>query len=266
MGETWRLIEDGKADGAWNMAVDTALLESVEKGDSGPLLRLYGWDRPTLTIGRLQKTDSQINHAFLQQNGIPIVKRPTGGRALLHDDEVAYSVVAPSTSRLFGPLRRFYENVTAPLKVALSDCGVRIDPARPGIGPERSASCLASRTRFEITCNGRKITATAQRRLRHSALQHGAVTMTTDIEMTLSCFNWRDEREKEAARRATGGYDEHPPAPAPDSERLRSAIVKAFEMLYGVSFHRSCLTCSEKQIAENVAEQAAESVAAPMAR
>src|SRR5207248_1466855 len=95
-GLEWRLIEDRPAVGAWNMAVDEALLEAARRDEAPPTLRFYGWARPTLSLGRHQDPDEHIDHAFRCRRGIDLVRRPTGGRAVLHDHEVTYSIVLPA--------------------------------------------------------------------------------------------------------------------------------------------------------------------------
>jgi lipoate-protein ligase A len=95
-GREWRLIEDGAAPGAWNMAVDDALLEAARRNEAPPTLRLYRWSRPTLSLGRHQDPCRGIDHEFRRSRGIDLVRRPTGGRAVLHDDEVTYSIVLPA--------------------------------------------------------------------------------------------------------------------------------------------------------------------------
>ncbi len=90
----WRLILDGNLPGSLNMARDMAVLETVSAGDSPPTLRLYGWNPPCLTIGKHQGLDA-VDLDFCRREGIDVVRRPTGGRALLHHLELTYSVVAP---------------------------------------------------------------------------------------------------------------------------------------------------------------------------
>src|SRR5919197_5335891 len=83
-GLTWRLIQDGAAPGSFNMAVDDALLEAARRDETPPTLRLYGWSRPTLSLGPHQDPEPGIDHAFRRRRGIDLVRRPTGGRAVLH--------------------------------------------------------------------------------------------------------------------------------------------------------------------------------------
>ena len=94
MSEAWRLlIDDGPNEGAWNMALDRAVQLAHEAGDAPPTLRLYEWRSPTVTLGRFQAADS-IDREWCAANGIDVVRRPTGGKGVLHDDEVTYSIIA----------------------------------------------------------------------------------------------------------------------------------------------------------------------------
>src|ERR1044072_4759590 len=88
--------EDGQAPGSWNMAVDDALLEAARRDEAPPTLRLYGWSQPTLSLGRHQEPYAGIDHGYRRTRGIDLVRRPTGGRAVLHAREVTYSIVLPA--------------------------------------------------------------------------------------------------------------------------------------------------------------------------
>ncbi|VAX16605.1 Lipoate-protein ligase A [hydrothermal vent metagenome] len=248
MGEVWRLIEDGPAPGEWNMAVDTALLESAEAGASAPTLRLYGWDRATLSIGYLQKKDGWIDLEYLEKNRIPVVRRPTGGRALVHDDEVTYSVTIPSSSLFYGSLRQIYGMVTGAIVKALGDIGVKADTGRAQPGSRASALCHATKTSFEISLKGRKIVCGAQRRLKSSAMQHGAIALGVDKEQALSCFIWGDEKWRKMAERKMGGLNDFLKKPV-SAQEVGQALINSFEKLYEIEFKKGELTRVERETA-----------------
>ncbi len=254
MEERWRLIESGAESGDWNMAVDRALLESAEQEGSAPILRFYSWERSTLTVGHLQKTAEIIDTDYLNVNDIPLVRRPTGGRAILHDDEVTYSVIVPEDSQLYRPLRPMFRIISSVLRVALSGCGVAIDPEGGADGGQSLSTpcCFASRSSFEISSGGRKIAGSAQRRLKSTALQQGSIILSMDKERYLSCFRWQDNEQREAARNLMGGINRgRNEKIGPDD--LRGSIVRAFEMLYGMTFYSDKLSDMEnEQIAFNI--------------
>ena len=102
MGQnSWRIIQDPLCDGAFNMAKDRAILIACNKGEAPATLRLYGWQKPTLSIGYSQDVSKTIDLKSCEQNRIPVVRRFTGGRALLHQYELTYSVVAPIPHKAF---------------------------------------------------------------------------------------------------------------------------------------------------------------------
>src|SRR5512142_2493749 len=93
MEHTWRLLITAPARGAWNMAVDEAMLEHIGRGESMPTLRLYAWEPACLSLGQAQPY-ADVDRIRLRQRGWDVVRRPTGGRAILHTDELTYSIVA----------------------------------------------------------------------------------------------------------------------------------------------------------------------------
>jgi len=109
----WELIIDGALDGAANMAVDDALLDEVQRSPGArTVVRFYGWRRPTISLGRNQKIENAVDVDYCRANGIDIVHRPTGGRAVLHDDELTYAVISNDSSyfgdTIYGNYRRRY--------------------------------------------------------------------------------------------------------------------------------------------------------------
>src|SRR3989338_7304887 len=123
--QTWRLIRDGFNDGFYNMAVDEAIASAVENGISPPTLRFYGWKSSTLTIGYSQKIDKKIDIEYCRKDGIDIVLRPTGGRAVLHDKEVTYSIISPRDNPLFPDnISGTYKAISEALAKGLSFLGI----------------------------------------------------------------------------------------------------------------------------------------------
>jgi len=152
------------------MATDEALLDRVLRS-GGAFLRLYRWDPPTVSLGRNQAIDSI-------QRDVPIVRRPTGGKAVWHDDEVTYAVAAPIAT--FGSLRNAYREIHGRLAAALRSLGVDAVLAadRPAVRPsDRPASCFAMSVGGEILANHRKLVGSAQVRRGDAFLQHGSVLL-----------------------------------------------------------------------------------------
>jgi lipoyl(octanoyl) transferase len=172
----WRVVETEPASGAWNMAVDEVLLESVRSGGA-PTLRFYGWSSPCLSIGRNQPI-SGIDRDTLEELGIAVVRRLTGGRAVLHDDELTYSVLLPVTA--LGSPRETYRRINDILKKGLArlDAGVSTQAGDVSPRPVSSdAPCFADPVRGEVLANGRKLIGSAQVRVGSHLLQHGSLPL-----------------------------------------------------------------------------------------
>ncbi len=180
---TWRLIRSDPADGATNMAVDEAILRAVAVGQVAPTLRLYAWEPGCLSLGRAQPVDD-VDWQALAAAGFDIVRRPTGGKAILHVDELTYSVIAPETEpRVRGGIVESYRRLSAGLVRGLERLG-----ATDLMADQRAANrhaegpvCFEVPSDYEITAGGRKLVGSAQMRARSVVLQHGAVPIHGDI-------------------------------------------------------------------------------------
>jgi lipoate-protein ligase A len=175
----WRLLLSPPLDGATNMALDVALMRRArETGET--VLRVYAWDQPTLSLGRNQPARGQYDEARAARDGVAILRRPTGGRALLHWREVTYSVTAPAGDE--EPLRASYARINRLLLDGLRRLGVDAALARPG---ERAAvpslaPCFEAPAAGEIVAAGRKLVGSAQWREHGALLQHGSVLVDDD--------------------------------------------------------------------------------------
>ena len=161
------------------MALDEALMARARRrGET--VLRVYGWSRPTLSLGRNQRAAGMYREPALAERGIDVVRRPTGGRALLHHREVTYSVTAPCDDA--GALLTAYGRINALLRCALGSLGVPVVVAAPvarAMAPS-AAPCFAEPARGELTLHGRKLVGSAQWRERGAMLQHGSILVDDD--------------------------------------------------------------------------------------
>lgn len=244
MEKRWRLIVNPPTDGMWNMGVDSALLNSA----TAPVLRLYGWNRPTLSIGYAQKPEMDVNLAFIENEKIPLVRRPTGGRAILHWDELTYAVTIPSHSGFFGSLSEMYATVATPLRDALLSLGLSLDTDARTAGVRGNPCCFATRLKHEISVNGKKVVGSAQRRLKTAALQHGSIVLSMDSERYANCLNFTDETKRTASLALLGGVNDFAPRPITRDE-LVAAVVDAFMKTLGIEFTPSALTEEEMGMA-----------------
>ncbi len=173
----WSLLIDPPADGAWNMALDQALLDAAEAQGTAAL-RLYAWEPYTLSFGRNEPATRRYDRAAIEARGMAVVRRPTGGRAVWHADEVTYAVAAPADA--FGALKDTYRAIHALLAEALMGLGAPVGLAadRPAVGVG-AGSCFASAAGGEVvTVNGGKVVGSAQVRSGGAFLQHGSIILS----------------------------------------------------------------------------------------
>ena len=203
------------------MRLDTALLEEAAAGE-GPALRLYRWERPTLSLGHRQRIAEAAQAEVLAALGIPWVRRPTGGRALLHQpSDLTYAFAAgPGTAS--GVLAA-YDRVMSAIRVALA-AFVGLDPPRPRHADRASGGlpCLAVATGHEIFAGGRKLVAGAQRWRRGAFLQHGAIPWRVNRSLTNRIAGLPEDAPLPAAGLAEIAR------PAPAAAEVANALAEAF--------------------------------------
>ena len=174
---TARLIIDPPASGTWNMAVDEALLESAGRGIT--TLRFYQWNEPTLSLGYFQAAGEREGHAASRD--CPLVRRASGGGAIVHDRELTYCLAAPIVERFGRQANALYDTVHNTLVETLAEFGVRARLHAPAAINARPASqaflCFQRRTRGDVLCGEAKIAGSAQRRRRGAVLQHGSILL-----------------------------------------------------------------------------------------
>ncbi|MBM3274429.1 MAG: lipoate--protein ligase family protein [Candidatus Sericytochromatia bacterium] len=170
-----RLIDDGAARGSWNMAVDAALLAALCDGIAVPTLRFYEWEPAALSLGYSQRTEDLDFSACLRQ-GIEVVRRPTGGRAVLHAAELTYAVTMPiGGESVAESYCKISKAIARAISRALSGAGVEILLAPGTRSQSRAADCFAVATQADLLADGRKIVGSAQVRRRGALLQHGSI-------------------------------------------------------------------------------------------
>jgi lipoate-protein ligase A len=180
------VIREFSQSAAYNMAADFYLLERAESEKAAPVLRIYGWERPTITIGYHQTPGNALRLDRLGTT--PVVKRPTGGRALYHTErELTYAMAGnflthPSLGKslhetyliIARAIAAFYDEAGWKVKIAHKDF-----PLQPEKAPGARLGCFASFSKYEISCNGQKVAASSQRRTQSAFLQHGAIKLET---------------------------------------------------------------------------------------
>ena len=200
----WRLIISPPASGSWNMAVDDALLTCAQHPDYVPTLRLYSWQPACLSLGHAQPI-AEIDPRRLATLGWDIVRRPTGGRAILHADELTYSITANADHPLLqGGILISYQRISLALKDFINNFSLiptsREEKDLSNKHPE--PVCFEIASNYEITVSGKKIIGSAQARRKNAVLQHGAIPLYGDISRITQALSYPDEgiRQKAAAR------------------------------------------------------------------
>jgi len=243
-----RLISHGADHACENMALDEAISEAVRQKISPPTLRLYCWDRPSLSIGCFQKI-TDIDMAYCNKKGYPLVRRQTGGRAILHDAELTYSVSAPSDSPLFrGTLLNNYTVISNALLLALEYQGLKADVSmsrRRNIN-QKNPACFRSVSFGEITMEGKKVIGSAQKRYKDGFLQQGSILLSVDASELSHVLRLNDEE----TLHDIGALSDH--VPEISSGDLRRTLKKAFEKTLNVKLIADGPTPNEQNRAKEL--------------
>jgi lipoate-protein ligase A len=262
----WRLIiDDQPRSGAANMAMDQALAEAAASGEAPPTLRFYRWQPPAVSLGRHQPI-TDVDAEVVEQLGYDIVRRPTGGRAILHTDELTYAVTAAADEpRLSGSLMDAYLRLSNALLAGLQRVGLNADKAGGDVraGPNVSAACFEVPSAYEITAHGRKLIGSAQSRRAGYVLQHGSLPLVGDIGRLVDVLALPAEerahlRAELVARACTmaqalGVAEDNPSL---DFNHVAQAIIAGFSELLDLNFKPAQPSAAElRRTAELIREQ-----------
>jgi len=234
----WELILDGPMDGIRNMAIDAALLDDVaNSATTRTVVRFYAWLSPTISLGRNQQTDKAVDSDYCAANGIEIVHRPTGGRAVLHDDELTYAVISNDTNSFGDTIYGNYKRVSEALCLGYNRLGVpavlapetrKLPRLANGVDPP----CFLSPSRYELMVQGRKIAGSAQRRVRQSFLQHGSMPITCSRETLARATRMTGSAQLD---QEMAGVAEFLPR-RPSLDELKGAFINAFQDYFSIEF------------------------------
>ena len=198
----WRLLLTPEASGAWNMAVDEAILEAATNWEVLPTLRLYAWNPPCLSLGYAQPI-SDVDETRLEEFGWDLVRRPTGGRAILHTDELTYSVCGPEEDPLLaGDILSSYKRLSSAILAAIEQIGISVQ-ALPQEKNANSQSpepvCFEVPSNYEITADGKKLVGSAQARRHGGVLQHGTLPLYGDLTRIVQVLSFPSQTSREQA-------------------------------------------------------------------
>jgi lipoyl(octanoyl) transferase len=255
--EEWRILSFRKAGAPENMAVDEAVFRESIRKKSPPTLRFYGWKAPTLSIGYFQDYGKEVDDDACRRFGVEIVRRPTGGKAVLHEQELTYSVVADADSPLFSPnILETYRVISGCIAKGLAKVGIRaemkMDARRATDGTLRS-SCFSFPSRYELLVGGRKICGSAQMRSHGVFLQHGSLLTAFDPLRTCAVMmpHRNMERDADLLRNAVTSVGEQAGSPV-DDESLCRVLREGFEQALDVRFREGRLTPEEEGLVDEL--------------
>ncbi|BBD89928.1 biotin/lipoate A/B protein ligase family protein [Staphylococcus caprae] len=210
MTETWNFINTGSQDPYYNMAMDEALLNFVSRGEIDPVIRFYTWDPATLSIGYFQRLQKEIDIEKVKEKGFGLVRRQTGGRGVLHDKELTYSVIVPeSHPNMPSTITEAYRVISQGLLEGFKNLGFetyfavpRSKEEREKLKQPRSSVCFDAPSWYELVVEGRKIAGSAQTRQKGVILQHGSILQDIDIDELFDMFIFKNDRLKAKMKEA----------------------------------------------------------------
>ncbi len=251
----WRVFRDPARAGAENMAADHTLAHSVAqggpssgKGSAAPpaVLRLYTWKRPTISFGRNEPVLGVYSPDSDQLRNIDLVRRPTGGRAVLHDEELTYAVAVPS--RALGGARETYRVLNHALLNAVRSLGtvadIHGDPNERAL-PLSAGPCFQSPAEGEVIANGRKLIGSAQARIGGALLQHGSIMISGD-QTLLSTIGLSTSHHQPATLSEQIGEV--------DMERVVDAVVGSMKKCFGGGWAEGEYSADEKRMCTQLVE------------
>lgn len=211
----WYFINSGVKSGSYNMALDECLIKWQCEEGFLPTLRFYEWENPTVTIGYFQKNQEISLEALKKYNG-DFVRRQTGGRSVLHHDELTYSVIVPeSYPNMPASVTDAYRVISMGILEGYKLLGLDASFSVPKTADEKnqlknpaSAVCFDAPSWYEVVVNDKKIAGSAQTRQKGSILQHGSVPLNIDVDMLYDLYIFssdavRDRMKKRFLDRAT---------------------------------------------------------------
>lgn len=258
--DTWRLLITPPARGAWNMALDESILEHIGRGESIPTLRLYAWLPACLSLGHAQP-HADVDVVRLKDRGWEMVRRITGGRAILHTDEITYSVIAPNDEpRVAGTVLESYNRLAQALLLAVQQLELPVEMNREAQDSivRNNPVCFEVPSTYEITVDGKKLIGSAQARKKEGVLQHGSLPLTGDLTRICEALVFENESvREEASKRLLARAATVESALGCDVSwgAAAQAFIHAFESQLGLSLKRGELSESESKRTDELVKE-----------
>lgn len=260
--QKWRVLRNKTYSGAMNMAIDEAIMISYKEGRCNPTLRFYTWEPACLTIGYFQKLEKEIDLEKCNSLGIDYVRRATGGRAVLHEDELTYSIIVGEDNQLIDrSINESYKFISQGIVKGLEIEGIEVDELSKGerITREKlSAACFNTHASYEITINNKKVVGSAQHRHDGVILQHGSIVIDFDVDKLFEIIKTKTPELKERVKRFTSSKAsgiEIETGKDIDINSLEASIIQGFEYVFGVQFEEDELSEYELDLASKLYEK-----------
>jgi lipoate-protein ligase A len=261
---TWRYLDTGFLSGYENMAIDEAVFLSCQQGKSLPTIRLYGWTPPAVSLGYFQKAENAINFEACKRRGVDVVKRLSGGRAVLHDKELTYSLICPEGTPPFGKtILETYRTISMCLISALKNLNLDVKWVTSKEKHssfrhlnDKTVSCFSSPSWYEITVEGKKICGSAQKRGGGVWMQHGAILLEHDVEMLVEVLKSGKSKQEfmDEIFSSTTSINNHLVKKI-DFYELKALVLKGFEVNLGIILERGNLTSHEYTLKNKLLEE-----------
>lgn len=268
----WRLIRDSYHTGFMNMAIDEAIMIAHREGLVPPTIRFYQWSPPAVSLGYFQDLKKEINVDVCQDMGIGIVRRPTGGKAVLHDKELTYSFIIKENHPVVNvSILETYKKISGGMIRGLSYLGITAElvPLREKFKSESlpkgekseihhsdfKSICFSVPSQYEVQVEGKKIVGSAQVRKREIVLQHGSLLIELDRDKLFSVFNFPSAKIREKLKtgfKATS-LEEILKRKVNFSE-LSEILPRGFEEEFGARLVEGKLTEQEEKISKDLLE------------
>jgi len=256
MHEPYRFLDTNIQDAAMNMAIDEAIHIHHLRGDVPPTLRVFRWQQPSISLGRFQSVEREIEREQCQQLGVALVRRPTGGRAVYHRDEFTYSIVIGKQYGVPSGVVTAYAYLAQGLLAALQSLGVQAELSDERVSKHPSAACFASSTQADLTSGGFKLVGSAQVWKDDALLQQGSLPLDDRAAEFFSLLRYSTEAARAEAlslyREKTNPL--HTFAPNASWEDVARAFRHGFSAALQAEFVPGDLSKAEWELAQQLVE------------
>ncbi|MEA2066076.1 MAG: biotin/lipoate A/B protein ligase family protein [Thermotogota bacterium] len=259
----WRLLDTGSNNAFYNMAVDEAVMNAHRIGLVPPTVRFYQWSSPALSLGYFQQAEKEVDAEYCKENNIDIVRRLTGGRAILHDDELTYSIViGEKTDFLPNNILESYKIISEGIINGLNSLGLAAElklAKRKKKAPSGfSAACFDAPSLNEVVVAEKKLVGSAQTRQKGVILQHGSIPITINADQLYRTLKMPGQRVRERMKKR---FLKKATAVNQESDKkieitdLKKAIKKGWEKRFGIKLITGELIDEEEEWVEKLSKE-----------